>query len=114
MLVGSAGSPCALAQLEPGQLIVGQRHRDRTGWPGTRLIRSRRSRSTILRVDSGWRDLEEPLEIGFGGWFYPNLRAAPARHAWGNLVTRGQAAEVLAARSSAALPRSSTSHDEPR
>jgi hypothetical protein len=19
-------------------------------------------------VDSGWRDLEEPLEIGFGGW----------------------------------------------
>jgi hypothetical protein len=54
--------------LEPGQLIVGQRHRDRTGLAGGTADQTSSFEFDDHLVDSGWRDLEEPLEIGFGGW----------------------------------------------
>lgn len=54
--------------MEPWELIVGQRHRDRTGLAGDTADQTASFEFDDHLVDGGWRDLEEPLEIGFGGW----------------------------------------------
>ena len=53
--------------MKPRQLIVGQRHRDRTGLAGDTADQTSSFEFDDHLVDSGWCDLEEPLEIGFGG-----------------------------------------------
>jgi hypothetical protein len=55
-------------RLEPRQLIVQQRHLDRAGLAGDTTDQTSSFEFDDHLVDSGWRDPEESLEIGFGGW----------------------------------------------
>jgi hypothetical protein len=54
--------------LEPRQLIVRQRHLDRAGLAGDPDDQTSSFELDDHLVDGGWCDLEELLEIGFGGW----------------------------------------------